>query len=66
MPRFVAEVEFTFEADSFEAVPAELRRLSLAAEEAGFELRRGNAVPAPPEEDDSRPTGYGPLVDGSG
>jgi hypothetical protein len=63
MPRFLAEVEFTFEADSVEAVGAELRRLSQAAEAVGFELRRGQAVPAPPEEDDSGWTGYGPLID---
>jgi hypothetical protein len=53
MPRFLAEVEFTFEAESLDAVGAELKRLSQAAE----------AVPAPPEEDDSGWTGYGPLID---
>ena len=42
---------------------AELRRLSQAAEAAGFEMRRGQAAPAPPDEDDSGPTGYGPLID---
>ena len=63
MPRFLAEVEFTFEADSLEAVGAELRRLSKAASDAGFEMRRGKAGPAPPEEDDSGPTGYVPLID---
>lgn len=63
MPRFVAEVEFTFEAESLEAVGAELRRLSQAAGDAGFEMRRGRAVPAPPADDDAGPTGYGPLID---
>jgi hypothetical protein len=63
MPRFLAEVEFTFEAESLDAVGAELRRLSQAAEAAGFEMRRGQTAPAPPDEDDSGPTGYGPLID---
>jgi hypothetical protein len=63
MPRFVAEVEFTFEADSLESVGAELRRLSQAAQDAGFEMRRGKAEPAQADDDDSGPTGYGPLID---
>jgi hypothetical protein len=62
MPRFVAEVEFTFEADSVEAVGAELRRLSQAAQDAGFEMRRGKAVPAQAEEHDSGSTDYVPLI----
>jgi hypothetical protein len=66
MPRFVAELEFRFECDSLEAVPAELRRLSQVAAEAGFELKRGKVEAAPDEEDDSGPTGYVPLLDDRG
>lgn len=65
MPRFVAEVEFTFDCASPEAVGQELRRLQLAAEGAGFDLRRGKAVPTPAEEDDSGPTPYVPRIDDS-
>jgi len=63
VPRFAAEVEFTFEADSFEAVGAELRRLSQVAQKAGFDMRRGTIIPTPPDDDDSGPTQYVPLID---
>jgi len=52
MPTFLAEVEFRFECESQEAAGAALRRLSGAAERAGFELKRGTVVPASPDEDE--------------
>jgi hypothetical protein len=45
-------------------VGAELRRLQQVTEDAGFEVRGGKTVPAPPEDDDSGATGYVPLIDG--
>jgi hypothetical protein len=63
MPRFLAEVEFRFECDRLEAASAELRRLQQVAQDAGFDLIRARTTPAPPEEDDSGPTGYVPLID---
>jgi hypothetical protein len=67
MPRFVAEVEFTFECDTMEGVGAELMRLRRAAEEAGFEMRGGKAAPAPPEDDDDTGwTSYVPLSEDDG
>jgi hypothetical protein len=64
MPTFLAEVELRFECDSQEAAGAALRRLSEAAQAAGFDLKRGRVVPAPPDEDDdSGWTDYVPLLD---
>lgn len=64
MPRSVAEVEFRFECESQEAAGAALHRLFEAAQTVGFDLQRGQVVPAPPEEDDdSGWTGYVPLID---
>jgi hypothetical protein len=66
MPKYVAEVELTFESEQ-EGVGAAFRRLQQAAKEAGFELRRGKASPAPPEDDEpSGPTRYVPLIDDDG
>jgi hypothetical protein len=58
----MAKSEFRFEAESLDAAGHELRRLQTAAAAVGFDLRRGEVVPAPPEEeDDAGPTYYGPL-----
>jgi hypothetical protein len=62
VPTFVAEVEFTFESEG-DAVGAALRRLQQAARDAGFDLVRGKAAPAPPEDDGSGWTSYGPALD---
>jgi hypothetical protein len=63
VPRYVAEVEFTFESEP-DAIGPAFRRLQLAAQEAGFDLRRGKASPARPEDDEpSGPTSYVPLLD---
>ncbi|MBD0330641.1 MAG: hypothetical protein ICV64_11135 [Thermoleophilia bacterium] len=62
MPPFVATLEFRFEAESLESVGRELRRLQQVASPAGFELVRGTAAPAPPDE--PKPggwTSYPPL-----
>lgn len=61
MQTFTAEVEFRFRATSLEAAGKELVRLSEAAREAGFELRRGQVEPAGSNEDERGPTWYAPL-----
>jgi hypothetical protein len=63
MARLIAEVTFRFESESVEAAGPELRRLSDAAEEAGFELLRGKVTPAPHGEDQNHIgwTSYAPL-----
>jgi hypothetical protein len=64
MARFIAEVSFRFESESVETAGAEVRRLSDAAENVGFELVRGKVTPSPPEDQDrSGPTYYVPLID---
>ena len=61
--KFAAEVEFRFEAASLEEAGSALRRLAEAARGAGFELKRGEIVPAPhPEVDQYGRNGYGPEV----
>ncbi|HET9214194.1 MAG TPA: hypothetical protein VFN93_05530 [Gaiellaceae bacterium] len=65
MATFLAEVELLFECESQEAAGAALRRLSEAAQSAGFDLKRGRVVPAPPE-DDSEGTSYVPLIEPDG
>jgi hypothetical protein len=63
VPKYLAKVEFTFESES-DALGAALRRLQLAAQDAGFDLTRGKAVPAPPEDEDpSGGTSYVPLIE---
>jgi hypothetical protein len=63
MPLFLADVQFRFEAEALESAGSELRRLQEAARAVGFELRRGQVAPAPPEEeDDRRGTPYYPLT----
>jgi hypothetical protein len=63
MPKYVAEVEFTFESEP-NAIGDAFRRLQLAAQDAGFDLRRGKASRARPEDDEpTGPTGYVPLLD---
>ncbi|HSK16780.1 MAG TPA: hypothetical protein VK915_11505 [Gaiellaceae bacterium] len=59
MSKYVAELELTFECESLEAVGAVLRRLSRAAESAGFDVRKGKAAPAGREE--SKPGETGPV-----
>jgi hypothetical protein len=62
--RFLANVELYFESDSLSTVGADLRRFAQAAQEVGFEMRRGSATEAPPDdEDDSGGTSYGPLIE---
>jgi hypothetical protein len=64
VPRFLAEVSFHFESETQMTVGADLRRLSQAAQEVGFQLKRSKVTEAPPdEEDESGWTGYGPLID---
>jgi len=66
MPRFLAEVSFhfDFESESVQTAGADLLRLSQAAQEAGFDLKRGKVTEAPPDKDDeSGGTSYGPLID---
>ena len=65
MASFIVEVSFRFESESVERAAAELRRLSDATENVGFELVRGKVTPAPPDEDQDRrgPTYYVPLID---
>ncbi len=61
--RFLAEMQFRFDAESLETSAAALRRLQRAAEGAGFELVRGKVIPAPPEQP-KQPgewTSYGPT-----
>jgi hypothetical protein len=56
----MAKVEFRFKAESLDAAGHKLRRLQAAASAAGFDLRRGEVVPAPREEEnDAGPTYYG-------
>ena len=64
MARFIAEVSFRFASESVETAGADLRRLSAAAQDVGFDLVRGKVTPAPPDEDQDRSglTYYGPLV----
>lgn len=62
MPRFNAEVVFSFEAKSIEAAGPELRRLAVAARTVGFELERGRVEPRPADANQGDgPTSYGPL-----
>jgi hypothetical protein len=64
MARFLAEVSFHFDSDSVQTAGADLRRLSEAAQQVGFDLKRGNVTEAPPDEDDeSGWTSYVPLTD---
>jgi hypothetical protein len=65
MARFIAEGSFRFESESVETAGADLRRLSAAAQDVGFDLVRGKVTPAPPDEDQDRsgPTYYVPLID---
>lgn len=65
MATFLAEVELLFECESQEAAGAALRRLSEAAQSAGFHLKRGRVVPAPPE-DDPRGRATSPLIEPDG
>lgn len=64
MSKYVAEVELTFECESLEAVGAALRRLSRAAESAGFDVTKGKVAPAGRDEDEPGGTGYVPLARG--
>jgi hypothetical protein len=63
--KFIARVEFEFDADAVKDGGRRLRKLMAVAEPAGFRLIRGEVHPAPetPESAD-RPgwTGYGPRV----
>jgi hypothetical protein len=64
MARFLAEVSFLFDSESVQTAGADLRRLSEAAQEVGFELKRGKVTEAPPDQDDeSGGTSYVPLID---
>jgi hypothetical protein len=64
MPRFLAEVSFHFESESVQTAGADLRRLSQAAQEVGFDLKRGKVSEAPPDNDDeSGGTSFVPLID---
>jgi hypothetical protein len=49
MPRFLAEVSFQFQSESVQTAGADLRRLSEAAQEVGFDLKRGKLTQAPPD-----------------
>jgi hypothetical protein len=65
LAKFTAEVEFRFEGESLEGAGRSLRRLALAAETVGFEMRRSTvAVATEPEENASDVTSYGPRTDG--
>ena len=62
MPKFTAEVELRFEAESLELAGQPLRLLAEAAQAAGFELVRSKVTPATDEDPDrSGWTGYAPL-----
>jgi hypothetical protein len=64
MPRFLAEVSFHFESESLQTAGAGLQRLSQAAQEVGFDLRRGKVTEARRDKDDeSGWTSCGPLTD---
>jgi hypothetical protein len=64
LPRFVAHVEFRFEAESVEAGGKRLRELATAADSVGFEMKSGRVEAAPPSTDPDPDgwTGYGPEV----
>lgn len=66
MPPFTAEVVFHFEAESVEAAGAELRRLALAAQRVGFELKQGRVEPRSENADEGDGwTSYAPLDESS-
>jgi hypothetical protein len=63
VPRFIAKVEFRFEAESLDAAGHEIYRLGEAADVVGFDLTAGEVVAAPPEaEDETGPSYYDPLT----
>ena len=63
VPLFMAKVEFRFEAEGLDAAGHELYRLQSVADAAGFDVKSGEIVPAPPEEeDDGGPSYYVPLT----
>jgi hypothetical protein len=67
--KFIARVEFQFEAEAITDGDQRLRRLNKAAEAAGFKMIRGEVHPAPKTpEDPEKPgwTGYGPKIDPTG
>jgi hypothetical protein len=65
LQRFLAHVEFYFEAQKVEDAGRRLRDLAKAAERVGFDVTRGHVEEAPPdiEADERGCTGYGPSVD---
>jgi hypothetical protein len=65
MERFIAEITFRFQSES-QDVGGQFRRLGEAARNVGFELVRGTARRATPDEwgeGKSGPTYYVPLID---
>ncbi len=62
MPRYRAEVVFTFDATAFTEGGRRLHELSSAAESVGFSLERARTEEAPPPADDADGwTSYAPL-----
>ena len=65
MEKFIARIEFEFEADALKDGGRRLRDLSAVAEPAGFRMIRGEVHPlAESQGNPDRPgrTGYGPKV----
>jgi hypothetical protein len=64
--KFIARIEFEFEADALQDGGQRLRKLCAVAEPAGFTMIRGEVHPAAESrESPERPggTAYGPKVD---
>lgn len=57
----IATVRFAFTIPTLEDAGAALRRLQMAAESAGFEMRDGTITPATPTTTADAWTGYAPL-----
>jgi hypothetical protein len=67
--RFIAHVEFEFDAESLSEGGERLRRLSAAAEPAGFRMIRSEVHPAsesPVNPEKPGSTGNGPKIDQAG
>jgi hypothetical protein len=61
--RFVAYIEFRFDADDLIAGGKRLRELSEAADTVGFSMERARVEDSPPEEEDASGwTSYGPTT----
>lgn len=66
MPKFVARIDFEFDADDTKDGSERLRHLRTVAEPVGFKMIRAEVHPQPDGQDRRGPTTYGPKLDPSG